>query len=226
MLCSHLARGDTELLLTGRLLLQQPELGDVFTADHQESVGVPRLDVHPGLAELHLLAQHREGGEVEADSLDDVGLVEVPHLDDRVLAVGEDKSSVHMNLDIDNPRLVSSEDGGWSAPRTVTNCCSVLHSPGSYDGIPESDHHIIAARGEDPDLLSQVEAPYSPGQLEDVAVQLVGDVHDDDGALGVPGAGHHRLVVREILDTIDPVTVETLTWSHLTQLLSSRADLT
>ena len=91
-----------------------------------------------------------------------------------------------------------------------------LRSPGSYDGIPESDHHIIAARGEDPDLLSQVEAPYSPGQLEDVAVQLVGDVHDDDGALGVPGAGHHRLVVREILDTIDPVTVETLTWSHLT----------
>ena len=60
-------------------------------------------------------------------------------------------------------------------------------------------------------LLPQVEAADAPGELEDVAVELVCDVHDDDGGLGVAGARHHRLVVRQVPDTVDTVRVHALT---------------
>ena len=85
-----------------------------------------------------------------------------------------------------------------------------LDLPRSDDRVPEPDHHVVAPGGEDPDLLPQVKAADPPGQLEDVAVQLVGDVHDDDGALRVPGAGHHGLVVGEVLDPVHSVTVQAL----------------
>ena len=59
-------------------------------------------------------------------------------------------------------------------------------------------------------LLSEVKAPDSPGQFEDVAVQLVGNVHDDDGGGRVPGAGDHGLVVCQVAETIDTISVHSL----------------
>ena len=76
--------------------------------------------------------------------------------------------------------------------------------------VPQSHHHVIAPRGQHPHLLSQIKAADSPGELEDVAVQLVSDVHDDDGGCGVPGAGDHCLVVSEVTQTIDTISMETL----------------
>ena len=186
---------DQSLFRTGLRLLQEPELSDVLTADDKESVRGPGLYVHPRLTELHLLPEHGEGGEVESNGLDDICLVQIPNLDDSILAVGEHKSLLCVELDVHDSCLVTSQDGGWS---------------GGYHGVPQPDHHVIAPCGQDSDLLFQIKAPNSPGELEDVAVELVSDVHDDDGGMWVSGAGDYSLVVSQIVNTIDTISMHSL----------------
>ena len=77
----------------------------MLAADDEDCVRGARLHVHARPPELYLLAEDGEGGEVEADGLDDGRLVQLPQLDHRVLAVGEHQPLVNVQLDVNDASL-------------------------------------------------------------------------------------------------------------------------